>query len=82
MPELPPILDRGGRVLRQAGLCSNLVRGLAAFDPYIMVKRPTEVALRHFDLLYRTFQLRSWVSSANDRPVVFPSEVGILLSPH
>ena len=31
-----------------------------------MVKRPTEVALRHFDLLYRTFQLRSWVSSANE----------------
>ena len=55
-----------GGVLHQAGLCSNLVRGLAAFDPYIMVKRPTEVALRHFDLLYRTFQLRSWVSSANE----------------
>ena len=55
-----------GGVLRQAGLCSNLVRGLAAFDPYILVKRPTEVALRHFDLLYRTFQLRSWVSSANE----------------
>ena len=54
-----------GGVLRQAGLCSNLVRGLAAFDSYIMVKRPTEVALHHFDLLYRTFQLRSWVSSAN-----------------
>ena len=55
-----------GGVLHQAGLCSNLVRGLAAFDPYIMVKRPTEVALRHFDLLYRTFQLRSWVSLANE----------------
>ena len=55
-----------GGVLRQAGLCSNIVRGLAAFDPYIMVKRPTEVALRHFDLLYRTFELRSWVSSANE----------------
>ena len=55
-----------GGVLHQAGLCSNLVRGLAAFDPYRMVKRPTEVALRHFDLLYRTFQLRSWVSLANE----------------
>ena len=55
-----------GGVLHQAGLCPNLVRGLAAFDPYIMVKRPTEVALRHFDLLYRTFQLRSWVSLANE----------------
>ena len=55
-----------GTVLRQAGLCSNLVRGLAAFDPHIMVHRATEVALRHFDLLYRTFQLRSWVSSANE----------------
>ena len=55
-----------GGILRQAGLCSNLIRGLAAFDPCIMVKRPTEVALRHFDLLYRTFQLRSWVSTANE----------------
>ena len=55
-----------GAVLRQASLCSNLVRGLAAFDPYVMVHRPTEVALRHFDLLYRTFQLRSWVSPANE----------------
>ena len=53
-----------GAVLRQAGLCANLVRGLAAFDPYVMVNRPTEVALRRFDLLYRTFQLRSCVSSA------------------
>ena len=55
-----------GGILRQAGLCSNLIRGLAAFDPCIMVKRPTEVALRHFDLLNRTFQLRSCVSSANE----------------
>ena len=55
-----------GGVLRQVGLCSNLIRGLAAFDPSKMVKRPTKVALRHFDLLYRTFQLRSWVSSANE----------------
>ena len=55
-----------GAVLRQAGLCFNLVRGLAAFDPYVMVHRPTEVALRQFDLLYRTFQLRSLVSPANE----------------
>ena len=55
-----------GAVLHQAGLCSNLVRGLAAFDPYVMLNRPTDVALRHFDLLYRTFQLRSWVSPANE----------------
>ena len=51
-------------VLRQTGLSSNIIKGLAAFDPFIMFKRPTEVALRHFDLLYRTFCLRSWVTKA------------------
>ena len=30
-------------VLRQAGLSSNIIKGLAAFDPHIMVNRPTEV---------------------------------------
>ena len=53
-------------VLRQAGLSSNLVKGLAAFDPFFMLKRPTEVALRHFDVLYSTFLLRSWVTTANE----------------
>ena len=54
-----------GEVLRQAGLSSNKIRGLAAFDPYIMFRRPIEVALRHFDLLYDTFLRRSWVTAAN-----------------
>ena len=31
-----------------------------------MFKRPNEVALRHFDLLYRTFCLRFWVSKDNE----------------
>ena len=31
-----------------------------------MLKRPMDVALRHFDLLYRTFCLRSWVSKDNE----------------
>ena len=55
-----------GEVLRQAGLSSNIVKGLAAFDPFIMLRRPTEVALRHFDVLYSTFLLRSWVTSSNE----------------
>ena len=53
-------------VLRQTGLSSDIIKGLAAFDPFIMFKRPTEVALRHFDLLYSTFCLRSWVTKANE----------------
>ena len=53
-------------VLNQAGLRSEIVKGLAAFDPFILFKRPSEVGLRHFDLLYATFQHRSWVSSANE----------------
>ena len=39
---------------------------LAAFDPFIMFRRPTEVALRHFDILYSTFLLRSCVTTANE----------------
>ena len=41
-------------------------QGLAAFDPFSMFKRLTEVALRHVDLLSRTFQLCSWVTGANE----------------
>ena len=55
-----------GEVLRRTGLISNLVKGLAAFDPYVMFKRPTDVALRHFDMLYNTFLLRSWVTVTNE----------------
>ena len=44
-----------GEVLRQAGLSSNIVKGLAAFDTFIVLRRPTEVTLRHFDVLYSTF---------------------------
>ena len=53
-------------VLRQTGLTTNIVKGMAAFDPLILFKRPMEIALRHFDILYSTFSLRSWVSSANE----------------
>ena len=45
---------------------SDIVKVLAAFDTYFMMKRPTEVALRHFDILYSTFQLRSWVTGPNE----------------
>ena len=54
------------QVLRHAGLSSNLVKGLAAFDPFVMFKRPVDVALRHFDMLYNTFLLRSWVTVTNE----------------
>ena len=55
-----------GAVLQHTGLSSDLIKGLAAFDPYIMMKRPTDVALRHFSVLYTTFQLRSWVTGLNE----------------
>ena len=35
---------------QRTGLSTNLVKGLAAFDPFIMLKRPMDVALRHFDI--------------------------------
>ena len=54
------------QVLSQAGLSSELIKGLAAFDPFVLFKRPSEVGLRHFEVLYSTFQLRSWVTSANE----------------
>ena len=53
-------------VLRQTGLTTNIVKGMAAFDPFILFKRPMDVALRHFDILYSTFSFRSWVSNANE----------------
>ena len=52
-------------ILQRTGLSTNLVKGLAAFDPFIMLKRPIDVALRHFDVLYNTFALRSWVDDSN-----------------
>ena len=55
-----------GEVLRRACLSSNLVKELAAFDPFVMFKRPIDVALHHFDMLYNTSLLRSWVTVTND----------------
>ena len=49
-------------VLRQTGVTTNIVKGIANFDPFILFKRPMDVALRHFTILYSTFSLRSWVS--------------------
>ena len=54
------------QVLSQAGLSSEVIKGLAAFDPFVLFKRPSEVGHRHFDVLYSTFQLRSWVTGANE----------------
>ena len=48
-------------VLNQTGLRSKIVKGLAAFDLFILFKRPSEVGLRHFDLLYSTFQHQSCI---------------------
>ena len=53
-------------VLRQVGLNSHLVQGLAVFNPYVLFSRPIDVALRHFELLYNTFLLRSWFTSADE----------------
>ena len=53
-------------VLQHTEFTSDLIKGLAAFDPFILFQRPMEVALRHFDYLYSTFQLRSWVSASNE----------------
>ena len=55
-----------GEVLQVAALSADNIKGLAAFDPNIMFKRPVEVALRHFEVLSSTFQLRSWVTSSNE----------------
>ena len=53
-------------VLQHTELGSDLIKGLAAFDPHILFRRPVEVALRQFDYLHSTFQLRSWVSASNE----------------
>ena len=51
---------------QRTGLSTNLVKGLAAFDPFIMLKRPMDVALRHFEVLYSSFAVRSWVDDSNE----------------
>ena len=53
-------------VLSQAGLSSEVVKGLAAFDPFLLFKRPPEVGLRLFEVLYSFFQLRSGVTNADE----------------
>ena len=53
-------------ILQHTGLSSDLIKELAAFDPYILFKRPVEIALRHFDRLFSTFQLRPCVSASNE----------------
>ena len=53
-------------ILQRTGFSTILVKGLAAFDPFIMLKRPMDVALQHFDVLYSTFALRSWVDNSNE----------------
>ena len=58
-----------GVVLQHTGLRADIIKGLSAFDPQIMLKRHTEVALRHCGILYSTFQLRS---------LVFGSKRGLL----
>ena len=49
-------------ILQQTGLSTTL----AAFDPFIILKRFMDVALRHFDVLYSTFVHRSWVDGSNE----------------
>ena len=49
-----------GEVLHPTGLSSNIIKGL-----FIMLKRPTEVALQPFDPLYDKFLRQSWVTTAN-----------------
>ena len=53
-------------VLKQSGLSTDIIKRLAAFDHFVMFKRYMEVALRHFDQLYRPFCLHSWVSNENE----------------
>ena len=53
-------------VLNQTSLSSEIIKGLATFDPLILFKRLTEVGLRQFGLLYSTFQLQFWVASVNE----------------
>ena len=50
-----------GITLGQSDLNSDIVNGLVAFDPFILFKRPTEVNLRLFEVLFTIFLLRSWV---------------------
>ena len=49
------------------GLNSELIRGLASFDPHVMFVLPTNVCLRYFTTLYRIFCRCKWVKEEDDQ---------------
>ena len=51
--------------LNQSGVASDIVKGLACFDPYVLFKTPHEFSTSCFEQLYTSFRLRRWVLSSN-----------------
>ena len=54
-------------VLRHVSLTTELVKGLACFDPHMLFRLPLERPKRHFGILYRSFSSRRWVEAANEQ---------------
>ena len=51
--------------LKQPGISSDIVKGLACFDPFVLFKTSQEFATSCFEQLYTSFRLRRWVLSSN-----------------
>ena len=51
--------------LKQSGIASDIVKGLACFDLYVLFKAPVEFSTACFEQLYTSFRLRRWVLSSN-----------------
>ena len=54
-----------GEFLKQSGISSDIVKGLACFDPYVLFKSTEEFSTKCFEQLYTSFRLRRWVLSSN-----------------
>ena len=55
-----------GEVLGHVNLTSELVRGLASFDPQVLFSLPTDLGSSYFALMYRSFCSRGWVKPEGD----------------
>ena len=55
------------RVSKNTSLTSELVKGLACFDPKMLFQLPLQLCTKHFLVLYRSFCSRGWVPTENEQ---------------
>ena len=53
-------------LLKDIRVTAGIVRGMASFDPNVLMSQPMDQALFCFRALYYSFQLRGWVQEADE----------------